>query len=317
MASLSRGKSPDPLSASQVPDLSAFYVKRDLSNVGALSLRNKLINGDFRIWQRGTGPAGGGYLADRWTVNVSNLTVSQYRPGGTIGEKESASGAVWIGIVSAITNGAAHAANIVQHIEGVRTLSGRRVTFSGWMYAPTGKLGVRLIQNFGTGGSTAVTVSGSLTLTPVTWEYKTISLDLPSVLGKTIGADDSLMLVVDMADPSLPGGVTGNQTGTFGLSRLQLEDGAVATPFEERPQALEEILCQRYYQVRSDVVGTLISAGENQKTIHFPRMRINPAINIASGANGAAFSVLGPDSIRAVTSATQFSGCTIHLNAEL
>ena len=49
--------------------------------------RNQLINGDFRVWQRGTsvvyGSANGGYTADRWAV-ASDTTTSQRVKYGNI-----------------------------------------------------------------------------------------------------------------------------------------------------------------------------------------------------------------------------------------
>ena len=41
---------------------------------------------------------------------------------------------------------------------------------------------------------------------------------------------------------------TGITSGTVAFSMVQLESGAVATPFEQRPIGTELALCQRYYQ---------------------------------------------------------------------
>ena len=40
----------------------------------------------------------------------------------------------------------------------------------------------------------------------------------------------------------------GQQSGTFDIAQVQLEEGSVATPFENRPIGLELSLCQRYYE---------------------------------------------------------------------
>jgi len=45
--------------------------------------------------------------------------------------------------------------------------------------------------------------------------------------------------------------------GTFSL--IQLEEGSVATPFEQRPYGLELSLCQRYYQVMENIMSLAIS----------------------------------------------------------
>ena len=56
-------------------------------NGGPLAgFRNQLINGDFRIWQRGTsvihGAADGGYTADRWVTSANTTTSQRSKHGG-------------------------------------------------------------------------------------------------------------------------------------------------------------------------------------------------------------------------------------------
>ena len=41
----------------------------------------------------------------------------------------------------------------------------------------------------------------------------------------------------------------GQQSGTFDIAQVQLEQGSLATPFEHRPIGMELALCQRYYQI--------------------------------------------------------------------
>jgi hypothetical protein len=38
--------------------------------------KNKIINGDFGIWQRGTSLVGAGYLADRFQAVVTTTTIT-------------------------------------------------------------------------------------------------------------------------------------------------------------------------------------------------------------------------------------------------
>jgi len=47
--------------------------------------RNKIINGNFGIWQRGTSLAAAGYLADRFSAYAGGSTIVQSRQAFTLG----------------------------------------------------------------------------------------------------------------------------------------------------------------------------------------------------------------------------------------
>jgi hypothetical protein len=105
--------------------------------------------------------------------------------------------------------------------------------------------------------------------------------------------------------------VMDNTANDFFITGVQLEPGAVATPFERRIFGQELALCQRYYQQRSDTGGgskrmynnTGISNTMNV-AVDFPvQMRISPTVSvtvdvndgspIAGGAQGLSVSPLG------------------------
>lgn len=73
-----------------------------------------------------------------------------------------------------------------------------------------------------------------------------------------------------------------SKAGTIHTTGWQLEEGSVATPFEQRPIGLELSLCQRYYEVMNGHA-TEISAttGEalNTSTTFSVRKRITPTMN--------------------------------------
>jgi hypothetical protein len=227
----------------------------------AMSHRNKIINGRFDFWQRGSAnKATGGYYADRWVVGGSLSTWSFDRGAFSPGDQLK-SNPVYA-LLGNVTVAAADAASYVhfyQKIENVRTFSGKRITvsFSAKSTVAGKKIAVNLEQHFGTGGSPSATVQGTgqqLTLTTSYAEYS-LTFDVASIAGKTIGSDnnDSLILVIwidaGTSYSARTGGTLDKLAATVSVTEIQVEEGSVATPFEVRPMQGELALCQRYYEV--------------------------------------------------------------------
>jgi hypothetical protein len=90
---------------------------------------------------------------------------------------------------------------------------------------------------------------------------------MPSISGKTLGTNNdhfvSLAIWFDAgSDFNSRTDSLGQQSGTFEIAQVQLEPGAVATPFERRPIGTELALCQRYYQHNMRVnLGGVTSSG--------------------------------------------------------
>jgi hypothetical protein len=204
--------------------------------------RNKIINGDFSIWQRSTGTGFGSTAfigaADRWYhvsgVSFGNAIIN--RETLTLGTITGYDAQYFLRSIN--TN---YTANFFyQRIEDVRTLAGQTVTLSFWVnnfgYG-NNTISSSLIQNFGTGGSTAVSTNFSNVTTTSGWVRQSLTVTLPSISGKTIGANSYLQLQFST-----------NNHYMVGIAGVQLEKGSVATPFEHRPIQQELALCQRYYQ---------------------------------------------------------------------
>ena len=80
----------------------------------------------------------------------------------------------------------------------------------------------------------------------------------------------------------------------FVFSNVQLEEGSVATPFEQRPYGLELSLCQRYYNTITSPVynsATVSDASVNSKDLG--SMRASPTVTtIPNNGSGATFSAV-------------------------
>jgi hypothetical protein len=216
--------------------------------------KNKIINGDFGIWQRGSSfsPATSDtYTADRWFQNSGNntdnfITRQTFTPGtAPVAGYEGEYYLRWV------TNPAGSGGtfkNLTQRVEDVRTLSGQTVTLSFWAKADAARdVSTLLQQNFGSGGSASVNTSGTTFTLTTSWVRYSTTVTLPSVAGKTIGS--SSFLRVNFGLPL-------NTAFTIEFWGVQLEAGSVATPFQTATGTLQGELaaCQRYYQRFSQTV---------------------------------------------------------------
>jgi hypothetical protein len=208
--------------------------------------KNKIINGDFEVWQRGSSftlaTATLTMTADRYYIysdftGSSSVSRQTFTPGtapvaGYEGEYFLRH---TVGTTSSYYE-------FGQKIEDVRTFANQSATFSFWAKASTAiTLESKLAQNFGSGGSTQVVTNlGTHNLT-TSWQRFTVSATVPSVSGKTIGTSSYLTPLL------LTSSLTGSMTiDTWGW---QLEAGSVATAFQTATGTIQGELaaCQRYY----------------------------------------------------------------------
>lgn len=220
-----------------------------LSRIGTLETTrpispNYIINGGFDIWQRGTSFSSAGYTADRWALvydgTGATRTVSQqaFTPGSApVAGYESSYFLRWQQSVAG-TGGTYN--DIVNRIEDVRTLAGQVVTISFWAKADAARVvTIYLNQNFGSGGSGQVGTGGTVTV-GTSWARYSLTITLPSISGKTIGAGSYLGADFFVAN---------NSTFTLDIWGVQVEQGTTATPFRRNANSLQAELaaCQRYY----------------------------------------------------------------------
>lgn len=276
---------------------------------GALSYRNKIINGNFDFWQRGTVNAStdaGGYLADRWQRTVSGSSISQGLASFTLGQTavDGEPAFYWQGVVTSVA-GASNYAALAQPIESVRTLAGQTAVLTFWAMADASKnIAVELMQSFGTGGSPSASVQGIGATTcalTTSWKKFSVPITIPSISGKTLGSNFNDALYVNFwfdagSTYNSRTNSLGQQSGTFSIARVQLEKAAAngsATPYEDRPKTLELALCQRYcYVVTTSQanVPLCMAANYNTATVYgilpFPvTMRAAPSTTFVTATN--------------------------------
>jgi hypothetical protein len=224
-----------------------------------LVFRNKIINGGFDIWQRGTSQTSSGYGSDdRWSNLNSGSTKTASQQTFTRGQTDvPGNPKYWARTVVTTSAGSGNYVYKVQAVESVATLAGQVVTLSFWAKADASKnIAVELVQNFGTGGSPTTAVTGigaQLVALTSSWQRFAITISIPSITSSTLGTNNNDYLGVNFwfdAGSSFNARTAslGQQSGTFDIANVQLEAGSAATPFEQRPVGMELALCQRYYE---------------------------------------------------------------------
>lgn len=284
--------------------------------------KNKIINGDFGIWQRGT--------SFTLSTGVSTYTADRFflvMPGGTVVTRETfAPGEAPVAgyegkyYIRTVINTNAQNYESGFRVEDVRTLAGQTATLSFWARSTVGAapLGYAIFQNFGTGGSPsgmvqATQLTGSGPYTPTSgWQRYSYTFSIPSIAGKTIGTNnDSYLLVRPFQFATT---ATNTSVDLWGV---QLEAGPVATAFTTatgNPQS-ELAACQRYYyRVNSSLdsyvtfgLGWVDTSTQAYYTIPMPvTLRGNP--NIAFSAANTFLAGIPGGSLTGTATATNTLG---------
>jgi len=216
--------------------------------------RNRIINGGFDIWQRGTSQTGFGYgSADRWSVNslAPSGALLASRQEFDLGQTAVPGNPRYF-LRIAGSSFSSTELNLTQAIEDVRTLAGRKATLTFWARASAPRqLYPSLVQVFGLGGSRSAPVStlGDPVSLTTSWQKFSQVFELPSLAGKVLGTngDDFLSVTLDIKRGAV-GADLGNDT--IDLARVSLVEGdatAEVDPFAPRHIAQELALCRRYY----------------------------------------------------------------------
>jgi hypothetical protein len=244
------------------------YVQDGLNNLAGF--KNRIINGKMDIAQRGTSfaaVADAAYTLDRWrfgNTSAAVVTISQQADVPADNEFQTS---LRVAVTTADASIAAgDTCFISQRIEGynVRDLIGR--TFTLRFRARSSKTGVHCVA-FRNSGLNRSAVAEYTVNAANTWENKTITLTGGLITAGTwdwtngTGLEVCFVLAAGSTFQGTAGAwQTGNfldtlnqvncldsNTNIFAITGVQLEVGAVDTPFEHRPFGVELGLCQRYF----------------------------------------------------------------------
>jgi len=261
---------------SSLADLASIFDSQPISG-----MRNRIINGAFDVWQRGTSftsPTNITYLNDRWFVGVA---------GSSPASAVQVTGPAGFQYALQVTGAAGNATiQINQRIESVNTydLVGQSVAIQAviqvssaqtvqWgLYRPNSK------DNF---NSLSLITSDTWSATTTATRFTATAANMPAQVA------NGLMLLLS---PNNGGAFT---SGTITVTGVQLEVGSAATPFERRLFGQELYLCQRYYQVLFDQLvyeGTVNGGAFPVNNIALPvPMRASPTASITAlgGSNAS------------------------------
>ena len=252
------------------------------SNFG---FKNRIINGNFDIWQRGTSfsnPSGDTYTADRFFVPsgaaTTGDTISQqtFTPGQTDVPGEP-SYFLRFAAGSSVSN-----RSVQTRIEDVRTFAGQTCTLSFYAKASVSHTStIEIQQNFGSGGSAPVTQSPVNYSMTTSFQKFTFVITMPSISGKTIGTSSYVYIAVIRS--------LGASSVSIDIAQIQFELGSTATSFDYRPYGTELMLCQRYFQKTDRIMGYLINSSTTSRRTYVPRtvtMRATPTETGTQGGGG-------------------------------
>ena len=233
---------------------------------------DRIINGDFGVWQRGTTGTNQVYVADRWANFSSGGTITNSRQAFALGDTLGANQPAFFlrATVSgqSATNSAAY---ISQRVEGVRSYAGQTVTVLGWARRSSGAGNIVFegYQNFGTGGSFSAAVNTlGVTTIPLTdtWAPFAAVVTFPTIATKTIGTggDDHVGFVFWAG----AGSDYNARTNSLGLQTIGVDfwgihirqgtwTAAATADYRPRDPGTELELCRRYFRLNPTLQGSM------------------------------------------------------------
>ena len=246
-----------------------------------VGFKNYIINGGFDVWQRGTsftGLTNGMYSSDRWVVYdaTGDINYNVIRNAGIFNGGYGATYSFNSG------NGVRSVIQFIENVTRFKVGSTVTISFEAYTNSTPYTIAVAIQGVKGVWASATGLAASNIALTNTKTKYS-VTLPIPDWTSLGINwahlEDTKLALKFDL-------GVETNGRD-FILGSVQLEEGSVATPFEQRPYGLELSLCQRYYW-KTDNGGMVLNptnAAVNMSVaIKFPvSMRVVPTETRANG----------------------------------
>ena len=253
------------------------------------SNRNILINGDFNIWQRGTSFVSvidQQYTVDRWVYRKISTTavhdISRSTDVPTVaqaGRKFNYSVLIDCQTIDASIS----STDIVvffQRIEGYNFLAIAQKTFTFGFWVKATKTGIYCVSFTSGAGDYGYVAEYTINASD-TWEYKKIIVPATPSAGAWNYTNGTALNAVfclaagsnyqttpnawqngDFSATSNQVNSCDNAANNFRLCGVQLEEGSVSTPFEQRSIQQQLELCQRYYEKSYDL-GTFPGTASN------------------------------------------------------
>lgn len=235
--------------------------------------KNAIINGDFDVWQRGTGfaaVAANSYSADRWKMAKVGAVVATIARSVDVPTLTQAGRVINYSLLHDITTAdAAIAAGDFCHIEQIvegytwRYFAQVPLVLSFWVKAA--KAGTHCVSLVNSGGDRSVVMEYVVSVAD-TWEFKQIAFPASPAAGtwdytNGIGIEVRFALSAGSTFQAAAGSwqtgnfiatsaqvnETDNVVNNFRITGVQLEKGATSTDFEAVPFVDELERCQRYY----------------------------------------------------------------------
>lgn len=229
---------------------------------GALDPDNRIINGAFAFWQRGTSQTTTGYgSADRWQFAQSGGTTTQSRQSFAVGDTLGNSSPSFF-LRNSISGQslASHFAQTSQRLEGVNSYASQTITVLGWARrsSGTGNMAMSLDQSFGTGGTPSASINGTgqtVTLTS-SWAAFAVTFSVLSITGKTLGSNGNDFLAVNFWTSA--GSDFNSRTNSLGIQIIDVDLWGIhikvgthttaAVDLYNQPELGPELArCQRYF----------------------------------------------------------------------
>lgn len=272
---------------------------------GGFSFRNKIDDGRFDFWYEGTtknftGSGDTGFFTSTmWRIAVASTTGVHSQGVLSLTDLPEVPTAKYYSRsqITSVTTLATSQHNILQRIEDVRTLAGKTVTLSWYARSAESRdMSIEIVQNFGNGSGASAEVidlgKKRVTLTP-TFQRFSSTFTMPSIVGKNIvdGVIQNHIRIIfwfsgGTSFSTRSSGIP-EQTGTFDIACVQLEEGPVATPFEVLPIEISQYRLNRYFNYiefpayTTIGLGTVFDTTNIRSFIHYPRqMRAIPVVTL-------------------------------------